>query len=308
MEREYTLRHPVVSGLFYPDSEQDLHQTVEGYLGKVDDAAVAHAIAEQTGFSDPLDRVPVAIVAPHAGYIFSGAVQAHSYRLLQGRSVDTAVVVGPAHQVSFRGLSVNLDNAFKTPLGNVEVDLEFAKSLTSFDAQISQNEESHLSEHAIEVQLPFIQKTMPGARIVPVLIGDQRWESSVLLKEAVEHRSLPLPHPRGGGRARRRPRERPQKDERGVPVREHQVGQHGSLRVRGNRRRDPSRPRARQGQVRNSLLQGLRRGFRRQEAGRRVPGGGHVLTEAPSEFPRTSVELWIGNARPGLPAGGTGIR
>jgi len=95
------------------------------------------------------------------------------------------VVVGPAHQVSFKGLSVNLDNAFGTPLGNVEVDLEFAKSLTSFDTQISQNEESHLSEHAIEVQLPFIQKTLPGARIVPILIGDQRWESSVLLKEAV---------------------------------------------------------------------------------------------------------------------------
>jgi len=185
MEREYTLRHPVVSGLFYPDSEQDLSQAVDGYLEKVDRASLARSIAEQTGFSDPLDLIPLAVVAPHAGYIFSGAVQAHSYAVLRDRAIDTAVVVGPAHQVSFKGLSVNLDNAFKTPLGNVEVDLEFAEALVAFDAHISQNEESHLSEHAIEVQLPFIQRALPKAKIVPILIGDQRWESSVLLKEAV---------------------------------------------------------------------------------------------------------------------------
>jgi AmmeMemoRadiSam system protein B len=185
MEREYTLRHPVVSGLFYPDSEQDLAQTVEGYLEKVDRGSLARSIEEQTGIPEPLNLAPLVIVAPHAGYIFSGTVQAHSYSLLQGRDLDTAVVVGPAHQVSFKGLSVNLDNAFKTPLGNAEVDIEFAKELTSFDSHIAQNEESHLSEHAIEVQLPFIQKVLPNARIVPILIGDQRWESAVLLKDAV---------------------------------------------------------------------------------------------------------------------------
>jgi MEMO1 family protein len=185
MEQEYTMRYPVVSGLFYPDSEQDLAQTVEGYLGKVDRGSLARSIEEQTGAADSLSLTPIALVAPHAGYIFSGMVQAHSYKLLQGRGIDTAVVVGPAHQVNFRGLSVNLDNAFKTPLGNAEVDLEFAKELTAFDKHISQNEESHLAEHAIEVQLPFIQKTLPKARIVPILIGDQRWETAVLLKDAI---------------------------------------------------------------------------------------------------------------------------
>jgi AmmeMemoRadiSam system protein B len=185
MEREYTLRHPVVSGLFYPDSEQELAQTVAGYIGKVDGGSLARVIVEQTGISEPLSLTPIALVAPHAGYIFSGMVQAHSYSLLQDRDIDTVVVVGPAHQVSFKGLSVNLDNAFKTPLGNAEVDLEFAKELTSFDTHISQNEESHLAEHAIEVQLPFVQKVLPNARIVPILIGDQRWESAVLLKDAV---------------------------------------------------------------------------------------------------------------------------
>jgi AmmeMemoRadiSam system protein B len=185
MEREYTLRYPVVSGLFYPDSEQDLAQAVEGYLGKVDRGTLARSIEEQTGISEPLGSVPIALVAPHAGYIFSGMVQAHTYRLLQGLELDTVVVVGPAHQVSFKGLSVNLDNAFKTPLGNAEVDLDFAKELTAFDKHIYQNEESHLSEHAIEVQLPFIQRTLPNAKIVPILIGDQRWETAVLLKDAV---------------------------------------------------------------------------------------------------------------------------
>jgi hypothetical protein len=185
MAEESTLRHPVVSGLFYPEGAQELEQTVDGYVAKADRASLYKTIREQTGIPDPETLTPIALVAPHAGYIFSGAVQACSYSLLSGREIDTVVIVGPAHQVSFKGISVNLDGAFKTPLGLVDVDLDFAKGLISYNKHICDNEESHLTEHSIEVQLPFVQRVVPKAKIVAVLIGDQRWETSLLLKDAL---------------------------------------------------------------------------------------------------------------------------
>jgi hypothetical protein len=100
-------------------------------------------------------------------------------------SIETAVIIGPSHQKQFKGISVNLDNAYKTPLGNVNVDLEFAEALVAYSGDIDHIEDAHLGEHSIEVQLPFLQTLVKGVKIVPVLFGDQSLESSALLKEAL---------------------------------------------------------------------------------------------------------------------------
>ena len=185
MKKEYTLRHPVVNGLFYPDEKDELEGMVRGYLEKVDKTTLYQSIQEQTGLTNPEKLSPSIIIAPHAGYIFSGKVQAYSYSLFENSSIETALVIGPAHQKSFKGISVNLDNAYKTPLGNIEVDIEVSNELISFNDKISLNEEAHLSEHAIEVQLPFIQTVMESTKIVPILVGEQNWETSDLLKKAL---------------------------------------------------------------------------------------------------------------------------
>ena len=185
IEKEYTLRHPVVSGLFYPDRENDLRQTVEEYLSKVDRQSLVRDVGTQTGISNPEGELPLVLVSPHAGYIFSGEVQAYGFSLLIGKSVDAAVIIGPAHQVSFEGVSVNLDNAYETPLGLVEVDLNMANRLVSLDGRLKTKEEAHLAEHSIEVQLPFLKEVLPDAKIVPVLMGEQTWETAVLLKDAL---------------------------------------------------------------------------------------------------------------------------
>jgi len=184
MKREKTLRHPVVSGLFYPDEKDDLENMVEGYLRKVDVAALGKSIAE-AGVDDPGQRPPVAVIAPHAGYIFSGAVQAHAYALLRGFKFDTAVIIGTAHQAAFPGISVNLDSAYRTPLGEVEVDLDISTMLVDSDGRIDFYQEAHLGEHAVEVQLPFIQVAMPGTRIIPLLFGEQTLDGAILLKKAL---------------------------------------------------------------------------------------------------------------------------
>ncbi len=184
MAKEQTLRYPVVSGLFYPDGEEQLRSNVEGYLGKIDRSALIDDVRKQTGI-DPSARPPLAVIAPHAGYIYSGRVQAFSYALLGGFQIDTAIVMGPAHQTPFRGISVNLDNAYQTPLGPVEVDLEAAQKLLEHDVALQRHEDAHLSEHSVEVQLPFLQTVLPHTKIVPVLFGEQSWNTAEKLVDAL---------------------------------------------------------------------------------------------------------------------------
>jgi len=185
MKKQNTLRYPVVSGLFYPDTEEELRRTVDGYLERVDIDSVYKNIVEQTKIENPQELYPEVIIAPHAGYIFSGMVQAFSFSILTKKKIDTVVIIGPSHQIKFKGVSVNLDHAYQTPLGLVEVDLEFCNMLMEHCRFISLHEEAHLSEHAVEVQLPFIQRVIPEAKIVPILTGEQNWETALILKEAI---------------------------------------------------------------------------------------------------------------------------
>ena len=185
MKTEYTLRHPVVSGLFYPDEKEELEGMVQGYIDKIDRQLLFQSIREQTGLKNPETIAPMILIAPHAGYIFSAKVQAYAYSLLINTGIETAVIIGPAHQKAFKGISVNLDNAYRTPIGNVEVDLDFSKRIISQNDKITLNEEAHLREHAIEVQIPFIQTVLKNCKVVPILIGEQNWETSEILKNAL---------------------------------------------------------------------------------------------------------------------------
>ncbi len=185
MDKEYTLRHPIVSGLFYPDRRDELKGVIENNLKKIDKGQLFHSIAEQTNLKSPEKEKPLVIIVPHAGFIFSGSLQAHSYVLLDSFKIDTVIIIGPAHQASFKGISINLDNAYQTPLGDVNVDLEFSGRLIQYDRVFQHHEDAHLGEHSIEVQLPYVQQIQPDAKIVPILFGEQSWDYSLLLKNAL---------------------------------------------------------------------------------------------------------------------------
>jgi AmmeMemoRadiSam system protein B/AmmeMemoRadiSam system protein A len=126
-----------------------------------------------------------ALIVPHAGYAYSAATAAAGYRWVRGRDYSTVVVIGPSHHLAFEGCSIWPDGGFETPLGIAPVDREFARKL----AQASGFRfipEAFDDEHALEVQIPFIQKVLPRARIVPVVMGRPSKSTIADLASALE--------------------------------------------------------------------------------------------------------------------------
>ena len=166
------LRPPVVAGTFYTDDPLALRSEIEGYL------AQAKVIAID-------DLEPLALVVPHAGYSFSGAVAADAYRLIEGCKFDLVVVVAPTHHHYFDGISIYNAGNYMTPLGEVEVDRELAAELISKYPEISFVSEAHRFEHSLEVQLPFLQVVLGNFRLLPMIMGQQGWSQALKLAEIV---------------------------------------------------------------------------------------------------------------------------
>ncbi len=155
------IRPPAVAGSFYPDDPAVLTAVVEGLLAEA---------GEETGIEPPK-----AIIAPHAGYIYSGAVAARAYgalRPLAGR-ISRAVLLGPAHYVALRGIAAPAAVAFETPLGRLQVDREAIRTIADLP-QVEIAEEPHEPEHSLEVQLPFLQVVLGAVAIVPLAVGATR--------------------------------------------------------------------------------------------------------------------------------------
>ncbi len=166
------LRPSAVAGTFYSDDPVALRNEIEGYLAQ----AEASAIDESE---------PVALLVPHAGYSFSGAVAADAYRLIEGCKFDLVVVVAPTHHHYFDGISIYNAGNYMTPLGEVEVDRELAAELISKYPEISFVSEAHRFEHSLEVQLPFLQVVLGNFRLLPMIMGQQGWSQALKLAEIV---------------------------------------------------------------------------------------------------------------------------
>ena len=171
-----SVRSAGVAGTFYPGNPNELATTVDGFLAHAEVPALGGEI--------------FALIAPHAGYAFSGAVAAHSYALLKGRPTHRVVVIAPSHFEAFSFTSVYDGDAYNTPLGKVAVDKEFARKLVRLNAQIKLSSRGHAptsqgSEHALEVQLPFLQRALRDFQLVPIIMGDQSYEASRALGVAL---------------------------------------------------------------------------------------------------------------------------
>lgn len=153
-----TIRAAAVAGAWYPGSAGALRRDVDAYLASAPDG--------------PTGRVS-AVLAPHAGLMFSGPVGAHAYKAAAASEFDVAVLVGPSHFAAFDGAALWADGAFECPLGLAEIDREGARALASSPFVIV-HPEAHRREHSLEMQLPFLKRLFPRMPIVPVLIGRQR--------------------------------------------------------------------------------------------------------------------------------------
>jgi len=168
---ESKVRQARWSGQFYDHSPKALTDTVSGFLKKVD--------------QEKLSGELVALISPHAGYIYSGQVGAYAYRQLEGETFDTVVILGPSHQVPVRGASVYAEGWWETPLGKIEVDSEVSKEVIGKSGLFYFDENSHKNEHSIEVQLPFLQSVLRDFKIVPILVNDSSKEFCELLADAI---------------------------------------------------------------------------------------------------------------------------
>ncbi|MCB1760783.1 MAG: AmmeMemoRadiSam system protein B [Gammaproteobacteria bacterium] len=154
MER---VQSPVVAGLFYPGDAARIREDIGGYL------AAAEA---QTGFT------PKALIAPHAGYVYSGPVAGSAYATLaplRGK-IERVIILAPAHRVAFRGIAYSSASLFRTPLGELAVDRD-ALELVSGLPVMQLRDDAFAAEHSIEVHLPFLQLTLGDCRILPLLVG-----------------------------------------------------------------------------------------------------------------------------------------
>jgi AmmeMemoRadiSam system protein B len=117
--------------------------------------------------------------------MYSGRVAAHAYRQLRGRAVDVVVLVGPSHFVGFEGVSIYATGAFETPLGIAEVDRATAAAICAATPIVHERRPAHAREHCLEMQLPFIKRLVPEARIVPLVMGWQTAATAAALGDAL---------------------------------------------------------------------------------------------------------------------------
>jgi len=160
-----SIRKAAVAGQFYPDDPLQLQDTIAGLLSKA--GSLENNIVQ-----------PKAIIVPHAGYIYSGLAAASAFAsLLPFRDKITRIVLlGPSHRVGFNGLAVSNADYFQTPLGTIRIEKGAIGKILSLP-QVSANDEAHLFEHSLEVELPFLQEVLDDFSLIPIVVGDADGQS-----------------------------------------------------------------------------------------------------------------------------------
>lgn len=153
------VRKPAVAGYFYPADSSKLKNEVEVLL----------SISEKREIPGKL----FGIISPHAGYIYSGKTAAFGFNLLDKKNIKTVIIISPSHREYFPGISIYDGDAYETPLGTVFINNKMADALADRSKTIFRGKEGHREEHAIEVQLPFLQTVLDDFEIIPIVMGDQ---------------------------------------------------------------------------------------------------------------------------------------
>ena len=165
------IREPTVAGEFYPEDKIQLSALIDNFLEKASLPEVKGEV--------------IALIVPHAGYQFSGEVAAHAFKTLEGEQVDTVIIVGNSHHERFDGVSVFPKGVYKIPLGEVEIDSDLAQRIIQESDRIFFRESAHQLEHSIEVEIPFLQKTLKHFKIVPILFGNSQKDDWKILGDAI---------------------------------------------------------------------------------------------------------------------------
>ena len=165
------VREPAVSSMFYPDDPTKLRKDIETYLK----CAVVPDLEENV----------IGIISPHAGYMYSGKVAAYGFKMIEKRSIDTVILIGPSHRAYFEGVALWDRGSFETPLGRTDIDEDIAGEIVNIHGIIKPNMDTHREEHSLEVQLPFLQSVLDSFKIIPLVMGIQTSSASRELVESL---------------------------------------------------------------------------------------------------------------------------
>jgi AmmeMemoRadiSam system protein B len=166
------VRRPILPDQgWYPKDPGRLRSTVEDFLTNAK--------------APPVKGEILGMVVPHAGHMYSGQVAAYAYRLIQGLDYTRVILIGPTHRVPFRGVSINQQSGYATPLGVVSVDEVFARRLLETDSMMKWVPDAHGVEHSLEIQIPFLQVVLKDFKIVPILMGEQDYGTCSRLAKAI---------------------------------------------------------------------------------------------------------------------------
>lgn len=157
-DRHLSIRPAAVAGTFYSDDPDQLRADILYYL---------------KGASRNVNTSPKAIIAPHAGYVYSGSVAASAYAQLEPlvEKIKHVILLGPAHRLAFRGIATPDADIFATPLGQVKINRTLCQAAEQFDF-VQPIPAAHAQEHSLEVQLPFLQTLLADFDLTPLLVGD----------------------------------------------------------------------------------------------------------------------------------------
>ena len=153
------IREPAVSGTFYPSNPKVLKEDIRQYLSLVPAGLVPGSV--------------IGLISPHAGYMYSGQVAAYGYKTLVAGAYDTVIIVAPSHRAYFQGAAVQDKGGYRTPLGLMPIDENVVRAIMEAGSLVHTDASVHRAEHALEVQLPFLQMTLGDVPFVPLIMGEQ---------------------------------------------------------------------------------------------------------------------------------------
>jgi len=173
MSTNPNIRQPAVAGLFYSGKKIDLEREVEIFLENAPEVDIPGRV--------------IGLVAPHAGYMYSAGVAARAYRQVFDADIEVVVIIAPSHREYFTEISVFNGSAYTTPLGNIPIDKNLAKKLAESNPQIILSEKGHrFEEHALEVQLPFLQKVLDDFQLIPIVMGEHSHDNVETLADGLK--------------------------------------------------------------------------------------------------------------------------
>lgn len=168
---ENAVRKSAVAGSWYPGHPETLTRDIRRYM----DQATVPA----------LQNKPVALVSPHAGYVYSGPVAGYAYKALAGHTYSRVVVISPSHRAAFPYCSLWPEGGYETPLGIIDIDTDFCRRLIAQTPSIRADQRPHFAEHALEIQLPFLQVVLGSFQLCPLIMGQQHPSVCTELAEAL---------------------------------------------------------------------------------------------------------------------------